>query len=286
LTAHRRLAGHDFVLRARPEGLSHVRSGRGNAVAVLAVTGDVAARRGSDFGDRQLVAPAFIFAGCTCVLSIFAILKAALPRNGSQDAFVLLRRLYEYAVTFSWIAIDPAVNTKAWLAHDYKSRLKMNRELKDLGVPGIDPTAEAKFQNYIAACPKQMPDLRVRAVEADAHWAGKISTHSRRQPLPVAQISFETLYTNIYRWASTDAHAATGSIHHFVSGRGGGRFTIGIKESDEGDRYPYTFAPPVLAEWLLVAEHVLGWPAASDVHAAFSNWSASPDPVMCQNAIG
>jgi hypothetical protein len=235
--------------------------------------GNLTPQGDAELDNWDLVAPALLFTGATCVLSIHALGQARLPRRGTQDAFVLLRRLYEHAVTFAWIAIDPANNVRAWLAKDYSYRLKANRELTTLGHKGLTPATEAKYDAYVKATPKLMPDVLARAHAADKHWSALIDLHGRKTPLPSNKFSFEALYTIIYRAASGDAHPTAGGLHHWVHGRGGGEFAIGVSPVDHGERFPFTLAPIVFAQWLLVSEHVLGWPESERVVDAFGEWT-------------
>lgn len=234
--------------------------------SVLTADGD------AELDSWEIAAPAFLFTGMTCLVSIVALGKMSLPRGGSQDAFVLLRRLYEHAVTFAWIATDPERNAKAWVASDFQQRLKVHRELVELGHAGLRPATEAKYRAYIAANPTLMPGVKDRTIQADKHWAKRIELHGRKMPMPSRRLSFEALYTLIYRAASADAHATVGGLHPWVRGRGGGKFTVGVAEGDTGERFPFTLSPIVFAAWLFVNEHVLGWPNPDAVTVAFASW--------------
>jgi hypothetical protein len=228
----------------------------------------------SEQDNWELVAPAFVFTGMSCLCSILALGQfRGLPRGGTQDASVLLRRLYEHAVTFAWIAADPDVHVRAWLASDYENRLKANRELRELGDAGLSAATEQKYKSYIAARPKIMGNVKTRTIEADRYWSAKIPLHGRKAPLPTTKLSFESLYTMIYRGASADAHATAGGISPWIHGTGGGSFVIAVKGGDNDD-FPFTFAPIVFASWLFIVEHVLRWPAADEVTAAFAGWKS------------
>src|SRR5882724_3008374 len=48
----------------------------------------------------DLVGPAMVFSAASCLLSLRYLAEAAAPRR-DQDAFVLLRRLYEHVVDFA-----------------------------------------------------------------------------------------------------------------------------------------------------------------------------------------
>lgn len=248
-----RLCNRYFPLTVRPK--------------ILTPTGD------SEQDNWELVAPAFVFTGMSCLCSILALGQFGLPRSGTQDANVLLRRLYEHAVTFAWIAVDPDVHVRAWLASDYENRLKINRELRDLGDAGLAAATEQKYKSYVAARPKLMGDVKTRTIEADRYWSTKIALHGRKAPLPTRKLSFEALYTMIYRGASADAHATAGGISPWIHGTGDGSFVIAVKGGDNED-FPFTFAPIVFASWLFVVEHVLRWPAADEVAATFTGWKS------------
>ncbi len=226
----------------------------------------------------ELVAPAMLFSASNCLLSLCTLAGGPAPRR-EQDAWVLLRRLYEHVVSFAWVAADPLVNAARWASGDYYYRLQTDDDSKKLGRPGLSPVERAKFEQHLQAH-KPMPGLLDRALIADKHWSAVFPDHGKMpaavpsgQSLEQAQgglWSLRTLYTLIYRTASAMAHPTPMSLHPYVGpGGASNRFAIGINLSEPPSQYAYTFGPIAFAIMLFVTEQVLGVPKASDVKAAF-----------------
>jgi hypothetical protein len=220
----------------------------------------------------DLVAPAMLFSATSCLVSLRWLAEAQTPRR-DEDAIVLLRRLYEHAVIFAWIAIDPAVNAPRWVAEDYQHRLRANTDLARIGVPGLTQQTRSDFQAFIDQH-STMPDVASRADLADRHWSTRLDGHGTfpRAPgeAPTGAWSLRKMYTAVYRPASSNAHPTPQSLRDFVwPGGASNTFQIGNNGNHPIDRYPYTMAPLVFATMLLVAEQVLGRPRAADVRGAF-----------------
>jgi hypothetical protein len=232
----------------------------------------------------DVVAPAMLFSASSCLLSIRLLAETQAPRR-EQDAIVLLRRLYEHVVDFAWIAIDPAVNAKKWVADDRFYRLKIDDDFAKLGQSEIAPDKRADFEQYVKTNGR-MPDVASRADLADKHWTKLISGHGvfpSKSPPPGGSIvsaqngnwSLRTQYTIIYRLASGNAHPTPMSLFSYVNPHGApGNFTIGMNPNDHDDRYAYTFAPLIFATMLFVSEHVLGVPKRADVERIFEEIKA------------
>ncbi|MGZ3357628.1 MAG: DUF5677 domain-containing protein [Isosphaeraceae bacterium] len=125
------------------------------------------------------------------------------PLDQEADAFVLLRTLYEHAVTFAWIAAAPGTDWhQQFLKSDARARIEMDDDAREVGVPMLDAENRAEFERQVDQLPKEMPDLRQRGEAADKHWAGKI---------PALEASSETrsyrgLYAIAYRRQSHLIH--------------------------------------------------------------------------------
>lgn len=220
----------------------------------------------------DLVSPAMLFSASSCLLSIHVLANATAQRR-EQDAWVLLRRLYEHVVDFSWIAINPETHAKQWVAEDYFYRLKSDVDLEKLGEASLSEEQRTEYQEYIDAH-KKMPSVLDRTVAADAYWSTKIDGHGVFPSSPATSTngswSLRALYTLIYRQASAAAHPTPMSIYTYVNpGGASDRFAIGVDPTDHSDRFAYTLAPLVFASMLFVSEHVLGKPKAVDIKTAF-----------------
>jgi len=226
-------------------------------------------QNGRELHNWDVVAPAMLFSGANCLLSLRWLAMTPAPRR-EQDASILLRRLYEHVVCFAWVAIDPAQNAKQWVAYDYRYRLLTDTELKRLGKSGLDPATRSSYETYIQTH-GVMPSLERRAEQADAHWLPKLAHHTDGRPNAERAFSLRDEYTSIYRPTSANAHPTPRSLYAYVNpGGAAGKFAIGFMPNlDDDDRYAYTLAPLVFATMLLIAEQVLGRPNAEDVYAAF-----------------
>ena len=229
----------------------------------------------------DVVAPAMLFSASSCLLSLRLLAETPAPRR-EQDAIVLLRRLYEHIVDFAWIAIDPAVHVKKWVADDRYYRLKIDDDFARLGQAQLKPTKRTEFDQYLKAHGR-MPDVASRADAADKHWSKLIQGHgvfpSKAPPAGGSIVSAQggnwslrTQYMIIYRLASGAAHPSPSSLAAYIDAHGAsGRFSIGMNPHDHDDRYAYTFAPLVFATMLFVSEHVLGFPKRADVEKVFED---------------
>ena len=213
----------------------------------------------------DVVAPAILFSAANCMLSLRLLAETLVPCR-EQDASMLLRRVYEHLVLFAWIAIDPETNAKRWVADDYKYRILIHDELK---CELLDATTYKAFVDYKTRN-KTMPNLLVRATEADAHWLPQL-----REKSP----SLVFLYTTIYRAASANAHPTPRSLYAYVNPGATGKFAIGLNpQSPELNQSAYVCAPTTFAMMLLIAEKVLNFPSAAQVYKAFAI-----DPITAPN---
>jgi hypothetical protein len=194
-----------------------------------------------------------------------------MPRR-DEDASVLIRRLYEHAVNFAWIAVAPAVNAPKWVADDFRHRLEADDDLKLIG-SGLTPQARAQYQAFINKHGK-MPGVAKRANQADQHWSTRLEGHGTF-PTAAGQTqsgrwSLRKMYLAVYRPASANVHPSPQSLRDFVwPGGASDTFWIGNNADHRIERYPYTMAPLVFATMLVMAERLLGRPNGDDVRAAF-----------------
>lgn len=221
----------------------------------------------------DLVAPALLFSATSCLVSLRWLAEARTPRR-DEDAIVLLRRLYEHAVIFAWIAIDPATNAPRWVAEDYSHRLRTDSDLTRIGGSGLPQGTRDKFQAFIKLHGGKMPDVATRADQADQHWSKRINGHGTfpraAGHAPTGGWSLRKMYTAVYRSGSANAHPTPLSLRDFVwPGGAPGTFSIGNNAEHPVERYPYTMAPLVFACMLLIVEQVLARPKGEDIRAAF-----------------
>lgn len=226
----------------------------------------------------DLVAPAMIFSAASCMLSLRYLAESPPPRR-DQDAFVLLRRIYEHVVDFAWIAINPAEHAPRWVGDDLFYRLKLDDDFVKLGRGTLSPEKRAEYQAFVDAH-AGLPQVIQRAEAGDDYWATRVESHGTfpkvaappGQDLAQTQNgrwSLRSAYAFIYRAGSANVHPTPLSLFDYVwPGGAPNTFTIGMSP-DGVNRFAYTLAPITFAMMLLIAEKALGNPTAAEVFAAF-----------------
>jgi hypothetical protein len=206
-----------------------------------------------DHGDWPLTGFAMLARACGTAESVLTL---AAERRAT-DAGTLSRTLFEEVVTFAWIAIDPAVNARAWVRWDCRQRIKLDNDLVDKGAaPWLTPQVRQQFEAVIATGLMMPEDLAQRAADADAHWAPRVGSIEAN---PTSERSFRGMYRIVYRTDSQYTHAAVRSVEPFVvPAEGAGQFHVMPVETDPGAINPFTRAPMLYALALLVAEPALG----------------------------
>src|SRR4051794_21447918 len=68
--------------------------------------------------------------------SLGSVMALLAPRR-AIDAAVLARTLYEQAVTFAWIAINPTEHARRWVRWDRRQRIKADNDLRDVGAEPV-----------------------------------------------------------------------------------------------------------------------------------------------------
>jgi Family of unknown function (DUF5677) len=158
-------------------------------------------------GDWPLAGWAMLSRACGTLDSVMALIG----ERRATDAGVLVRSLFEQAVTFAWIAIDPTEHALAWVRWDRAERKKAHNDLLQHGGPALlEPKTLQDFEAVIASGPV-MPNLAQRAEAADTHWAAQIA--AVRNP----STSFRGMYAVIYRTDSQATHAAVTSVEPLVA---------------------------------------------------------------------
>jgi hypothetical protein len=173
------------------------------------------------------------------------------------DAGTLSRALFEEVVTFAWIAIDPAVNSEAWVRWDRKQQVKADNDLVDKGAPALlTPQVRQQFEAFINTGPVMPENLAERPADADAHWAPLVGAIEAN---PTHERSFRGMYRIVYRTDSQYTRAAVLTVEPFVvDSREPDHFNVMRVEADPGAINPFTRAPVLYALGLLVAEPALG----------------------------
>ncbi len=198
--------------------------------------------------DWPLAGWAMLARACGTLDSVVALIG----NRRATDAGVLTRSLFEQAVTFAWIAIQPEENALAWVRWDRAERMKAHNDLVQRREPGLLAPQTVEDFKAVIASGELMPNLPQRAEEADAHWAPTIAAVRSRRT------SFRGMYSVLYRTDSQATHAAVASIEPVVAPAGPGWFHVLPAEQDPGEHRPSARAPMLYGLMLLVAEPALG----------------------------
>jgi hypothetical protein len=127
----------------------------------------------------------------------------------------VLRSLFEYLVTFSWIAHDPPERAKRWLKADFQQRLSMDDDFAALGTPLLEEAERTEFEGYEPEL-RQPPPVPARAEAVDSEWADVLQELDDR--LPEEFQRFRALYPLIFRNGSQFIHPTTHAVNAFVEG--------------------------------------------------------------------
>jgi uncharacterized protein DUF5677 len=120
-------------------------------------------------------------------------------RRKDGDALILLRSLYEQAVVFAWIAIDPDKRHERWEGRSNREMLKLHNEALKYNETILSAT-EVAF--YKAA--KGTPPVEAMENEVDRYWPGRVRGLYASGHL----LSSHGLYQSVYRIGSRPAHAS------------------------------------------------------------------------------
>jgi hypothetical protein len=216
----------------------------------------------------QLVGPGLLARQVGALEALFALR----PLDRQADAFVLLRSLYEHAVTFAWIAADPEEDRhRRFLKSDAAARVAADEDARKVGVPLLDGENRQKFEEQRERLPEQMPNLLQRAEAADEHWVGKI---------PALENSSETrsyrgLYAIAYRHHSAIAHPSLMGLNMVTVDLPGGLKRVQLEGRDPEMNGPFGLGPILFAFSLYIAGQTLGWPKAAAIDRVFESTSTS-----------
>jgi hypothetical protein len=208
-------------------------------------------------GDAWPLAGAALIAHATGTLRSIVLLSAAGAHN---DAFRLLRSLYDHAVTFAWLAAQPTgERLEAWRLEDLAARLKMDREAAAAGISLLDDATREQMARDVADAKAKTPDLASKAAAVDRYWAPRVEA---------IDDEFRRLYTLLFRTHSGLVHATFRGLNHVTEVVSSTRTRVLVQLPPDG-RGATGMATVVYGLALLVAAQALGWPSTADVHAVF-----------------
>jgi hypothetical protein len=191
-----------------------------------------------------------------------------LPGGREIDAGILVRSLYEHAVHFAWLGVDPAATRlEEWRKHDLTWRLKADTDARQHGVQLFTDDARTELEAQIGGLRGGELVLTNLAVAADRHWTGLLPGFDDQEEVK----SFRGLYAILYRNYSGVAHPTYRGLNHVVEDLGPTRRRVGL-EGPYDSNGPYGIATVIFALGLYVAGNTLGWPQGPDVNAIFERY--------------
>jgi hypothetical protein len=179
------------------------------------------------------------------VMSIMALMT----RHEDGDARTLARSLYEQAVVFAWVAIDPATRLDRWRNQALKDDLARHNEAVPYGQQLLSAAEIGRAKAAVG-----LPQVEPMARELDKHWPSRVNgLHP-----PGGLLSFHGMYQLLYRVGSRTTHASIEALSPYVQLRGTPR-RVGLAEpSDEGMIW-YALAAPILAIATTIAAQEFTW---------------------------
>ena len=128
----------------------------------------------------------------------------------------LVRSMFEYVATYSWIAADPATRAEQWLKSDYVQRLKLDNDFHELGDGFLTDEARRRVADFRPEAAEMPGSLVDRTKQADEAWADQV--RELAGSLPEENRSFRALYPLIYMNGSRFTHPSSHAVNAFVGG--------------------------------------------------------------------
>jgi hypothetical protein len=211
-----------------------------------------------------LVGPALLAHATRTLRSV--ILLAGVDAH--NDAFRLLRSLYDHVLALAWLAADPDPPTRLeqWRLEDLENRLKADREASAAGEPLLEAPVRAQWEAELAASSSKAPDLASKAFAADRYWKPRLP-----ELTSVNLGSFRGQYTILFRNYSGLVHATFRGLNRVTEDLPDGRKRV-VLQAPLDARRPDGMATVLHGLGLYVAAQSLGWPIAENVTAVFDRY--------------
>ena len=209
-----------------------------------------------------LVGPCLLARQIGALEAIFALR----PLDREADALILLRSLYEHAVTFAWLAVEPgAERQRMLLKSDLISRLELDKDMREIGQPPLDDEVRERFERERDGLPERLPKLHELAEEADRHWGGTLPGWADSP-----ESSYRGLYAIAYRRQSMIAHPSLMGLNGVYVDLDDGAKRVQIEQRDPEMHGPFGLGVILLAFSVYIAAETLDWPIPADaVEAIF-----------------
>lgn len=203
-----------------------------------------------------------------CVTSAEACLQLA-KLHRRTDLMVCARTLYEHAAMFAWLSGSPDGEHRMLLmqrANDERA-LQIDEEVIAAGgkrrIGGDTRRAMAELAGALGK--KRQPRLLDLVVRADEEWAERLAG-----PEKDYRWSLRSLYTTIYRPASSMAHPSVAGVALLTQRAPDGSVVVDLEKTGLGNEALQP-VPALLGMTLLMSSHALGKPKPDKIFD-FASW--------------
>lgn len=172
----------------------------------------------------------------------------------------LARCVYEHAVAFAWLLIDPEPHYARFKRWEIGEREKIFDALRKYGTV-TPPPKETIALALIGASDTAAPETFDRAMAADKFW---------RAQQPSWPWRFVASYGNIFRYLSTHVHPTVMGLDCFVARTPSGPAILPVPETMPTAMDATVGAVTSLADALMVSATRFGWPSHAEVLRAFT----------------
>jgi Family of unknown function (DUF5677) len=181
--------------------------------------------------------------------------------NRDADCGTLVRVLFEHAVTFAWLMIEPAEHQRQFLRWELNQRAKIYRDMREHGVLTSEDESAIERERMLlegGAAVKAAPELPDRAFAADKHWSAVVRGQGYQ---------LRSMYGWIWRTYSAHVHPTWAGLVWQIREDGDALRFDGSRAFDPHE--PLCLAVLLFADTLRVASLSLGWPELKDIPDAY-----------------
>jgi hypothetical protein len=158
----------------------------------------------------HLIATAFLARFADQLRAVAVLME----RDLYSEAALVTREIYEYGVTFSWIAVDPASHVERWMENGDRSHLTtLHEAMEKFGVElpkDMDTSTAASLERTLP--------LQQMARAADDHWSERLPAFRPVTNDAAGLLTFSGMYTALYRILSRPAHGEVEGIDAVAMG--------------------------------------------------------------------
>jgi hypothetical protein len=240
-------------------------SGSSNSRRIAALAGLVESRLPAEMAamgprDAWPLVGTGLLAHCAAIAQSVDRLELSGAEN---DAFRLLRSLYDHAVMFAWLAVDAPTRLMLWRLDDLGERLKADRETRAWGEPLLADADRDAMTRELAGTTLRLPDVASRAQAANAHWGAQFNFLRGG-----GATSLRGMYTLVFRTASGLVHPTFRGLNRVTEDISFTERRV-VSQTAPGDSRPSGVAGVVLGLTLIISSEALGWPDRETVCAVF-----------------